>query len=133
MISRKGLSSSNRYMAQARRRDPLPAAPVGSELPDLIRRPASAPAGRGHPPMTTTNDLTAVPADALGIERELAMDHAAHLHDAGMLAEGEAPATVEHAVVPAPTRQGLGRSGRPQAGTARPVDRGAWKQRRAAR
>ncbi len=38
--------------------------------------------------MTTTNDLTAVLADALGIEREVVMDHAAHLHEAGMLAEG---------------------------------------------
>ncbi len=43
-----GFSSQN--MAQARRRDPLPAAPARSELPDLIRRPASAPAGRGHLP-----------------------------------------------------------------------------------
>ncbi len=41
--------SSTKNMAQARRRDPLSAAPARSELPDLIRRPASAPAGRGQP------------------------------------------------------------------------------------
>ncbi len=36
-------------MAPTRRRNPLSAAPARSELPDQIRRPASAPAGRGHP------------------------------------------------------------------------------------
>ncbi len=36
-------------LAHARRRLPLSAAPARSELPDLIRRPASAPVGRGHP------------------------------------------------------------------------------------
>ena len=75
--------------------------------------------------MTTTRALCGVLADALGIEREVVMDHAAHLHETGMLAEGEAQATVEHAVVPAPTRQGLGRPGRPEAGIAQPVDRRA--------
>ncbi len=43
-----GFSSQN--MAQARRRDPLPAVPARSELPDPIRRPALVAAGRGHLP-----------------------------------------------------------------------------------
>ncbi len=55
--SQAELGSSLPNMAQTRRRYPLPAAPARSELPALIRRPASAPAGRGHPPrMTTTRD-----------------------------------------------------------------------------
>ncbi len=43
------LSSSNRVLAQSRRRDPLPAAPARSELPDPIRRDASAPAAAPTP------------------------------------------------------------------------------------
>ena len=35
--------------ALTRRRYPLSAAPVRSELPDSIRRPAQGAAGRGHP------------------------------------------------------------------------------------
>ncbi len=63
------LFSSSQNMAPRRRRDPLPAAPARSELPDPIHRPASAPAGRGHPPrMTTTRDLC---GDLGDLKREL--------------------------------------------------------------
>ncbi len=48
MTFRKGLSSSNHYMAQSRRRNPLPADPADLRLPDQIRRPALVPAGRGY-------------------------------------------------------------------------------------
>ncbi len=41
--------SSPQNMALARRRDPLPAAPARSELPNPIRRPALVLVGRGAP------------------------------------------------------------------------------------
>ena len=47
MKFRKGLSSSNRHMAHARRRDPLPAAPAEADLPYRVRRPAKDAAGTG--------------------------------------------------------------------------------------
>ncbi len=51
MTFRKGLSSSNRYMAHPRRRVSLPVVPADLRLPDHIRRPVSASAGRGPQPM----------------------------------------------------------------------------------
>ncbi len=48
--------------------------------------------------MTTINDLMAALANALGLPRRLVDATARHLREAGMLAEGVAPATVEHAV-----------------------------------
>ncbi len=49
--------------------------------------------------MTTTSDLTATLAEALGLPRRHVDDTARYLREAGMLADGGAPATVEHAVV----------------------------------
>ncbi len=60
------LGSSSQNKAQARRRDPLPAAPARSELPDLIRRPALVPGRQGTSPMTTTRGLCGVPRNIWG-------------------------------------------------------------------
>ena len=46
---------------------------------------------------TTTDDLAATLADALGLPRKLVEDTARHLRQAGMLAKAGAPATAEHA------------------------------------
>jgi len=48
MTFRKGLSSSNRYMAQSRRRDPLSATLAFPGCHTSIRRPALGAAGRGY-------------------------------------------------------------------------------------
>lgn len=48
--------------------------------------------------MNTTTDLCKILAASLGLDPEIVLDHARHLHEAGMLADGGAPATVEHAV-----------------------------------
>ena len=49
MNIRKGLPSSNRYMAQSRRRDLLLATLAFPGCHTSIRRPALGAAGRGHP------------------------------------------------------------------------------------
>ena len=49
--------------------------------------------------MTTITNLTATLAEALGLPRRLVDDTARYLREAEMLADGGAPATVEHAVV----------------------------------
>ena len=46
---------------------------------------------------STTDDLTATLASALGLPHPLVKDTASHLREASMLAEADAPATAEHA------------------------------------
>ncbi len=78
--SRAEQSSSTKNMAQPRRRNPLPAAPARSELPDPIRRPALVLVGRGAPSRARVDalpeqflDFVAIPASfAAQLEAEAA-------------------------------------------------------------
>ena len=47
--------------------------------------------------MRTTNDLCETLANALGLPRRLVDETARHLREAGMLPDGDAPASAEHA------------------------------------
>ncbi len=89
-------SSRFENMAQSRRRYPLPTALAISGCHASIRRRANA--APATPVMTTINDLVAALANALGLPRRLVDATARHRREARMLAEGDAPATVEHAV-----------------------------------